>query len=55
LKPVDVTKNEDGTPNKKRNPWRFNHVLPVTLDSTVQGGDNKSEDSSRNEKNEDIE
>jgi hypothetical protein len=23
LKPVDVTKNEDGTPNKKRNPWRY--------------------------------
>lgn len=52
MKPVDVTKNEDGTPNKKRNPWRFMQVLPVTLDAGVLGGDDKSEGSGQNEKNE---
>ena len=44
LKPIDVTKNEDGTPNKKRNPWRYMPVMPVTLDVGHEGGDNKSED-----------
>ena len=51
MKPVDVTKNEDGTPNKKRNPWRFSSVLPVTLDVGLDGGDNKSEDGQKNKDN----
>lgn len=46
LKPVDVTKNEDGTPNKKRNPWRYMKVLPVlgTEGERNDKGDNKSDD-----------
>ena len=44
LKPIDVTKNEDGTPNKKRNPWRRMQVYTNTLDDGLSGGDNKSDD-----------
>jgi hypothetical protein len=43
LKPIDVTKNDDGTPNKKRNPWRFMPVLPYLKDDGISGTDNKSE------------
>ena len=43
MKPIDVTKNDDGTPNKKRNPWRFMPVLPYLKDDGMQGTDGKSE------------
>lgn len=28
IKPIDITKNSDGTPNTKRNPWRQMPVNP---------------------------
>lgn len=33
LKPIDVTKNDDGTFNTKRNPWRF---IKFKSDSTFR-------------------
>ena len=44
LKPIDVTRNDDGTPNTKRNPWRFMPIQTVTLDIGQEGGENQRDD-----------
>lgn len=51
MKPFDITKDEDGNPNKKRNPWRFMKVTDVTLDVGNEGGDKSDDDSKKKDSN----